>query len=83
MEDTPHVLMAQTDDDLKVFAQIRAMDEGDLKDALLSAYMKNLPGSSHSSSSSKKPNFVEASYERIQRRISNNITKLVDSLWGR
>ena len=32
--------MAQNDeDDLKVFAQIRAMEEGDLKDALLKTFM--------------------------------------------
>ena len=69
--------MAQTnEDDMKVFAQIHAMEEGDLKATLVKAFMQHGTGSSNSSSS-KKPNFVDASYDRNTKSyLQHNSTKV-------
>ena len=54
--------MAQSDEDeMKIFAHIRAMEEGDLKNKLLETFMQQ---TSSSSRANKKPIFPEASYYR-------------------
>lgn len=58
--------MAQTtkEEELKLLAQIRAMEEGDMKNRLLEAFLDQLHFSTSSKSSSKKPLYVDPSYER-------------------
>lgn len=48
---------------MKFFAQIRAMEEGELKSRLLETFMQNSSTSSNTRVS-KKPIFVDASYEK-------------------
>ena len=57
--------MAQTADEeeLKIPSQIRAMEEGEMKDKLLQKKLNQIHSSSSSKGSSKKPIFVDASYE--------------------
>ena len=77
--------MAQSnEDEIKIFAQIRAMEEGDLKTRLLETFMQNSSSSSNIRAP-KKPIFVDASYEKIQKAIygNKNRAKFAHSLWGR
>jgi len=56
--------MAQTkEEEIKILSQIRAMEDGEMKTRLTEAFMDQLKTSSHSKGSSKKPLFIDASYE--------------------
>lgn len=55
--------MAQTEEDeIKILSQIRAMEEGEMKNHLMEAFMDQMKSSSRSSSN--KPLFIDASYEK-------------------
>jgi len=62
------VLMASAEEEaeMKILAQIRTMEEGDMKNHLIEAFTDQLK-SRASKESGKKPLFVEASYERNTR----------------
>lgn len=54
--------MAQTEEDeIKILSEIRAMEEEEMKNRLMEAFMDQMKSSSRSSS--KKPLFIDASYE--------------------
>ena len=57
--------MAQTADEeeLKIMSQIHAMEEGEMKYKLLETFMNQIHSSSSCKASTKKPIFVDASYE--------------------
>lgn len=61
------ILMAATEEDeIKILSQIRAIEDGEMKNELKKAFMDQLKSSS-SRNSGKKPLFVDASFERNTR----------------
>jgi len=59
------VLMAYIEEEeFKILSQIRAMEEGDMKEILIAAFMDQLRVSGSSKNTVKKPLFVDASFER-------------------